>query len=100
MNLTLYSSHDFLFIENGKGEFRKLTGKIQPQIIKSINESELTIRFTTDHKGSKKGFRMSVRYVLDGKQDIGIRNKFQMSPNSFSFHDFHPFYFRKYVSKR
>ena len=65
--MNFYSSHDFLFIENGQGELRKLTGKIPPQIIKSTNESELTIRFTTDHKGSKKGFRMAIRYVLDGK---------------------------------
>ena len=43
-----------------------MTGKISPQTIRSTG-SEMRIRFTSDFKGSNKGFRISVKYVLAGK---------------------------------
>ena len=44
-----------------------MTGKILPTTIHSLS-SEMTIRFTSDHKKTKKGFQIKIEYVLTGKK--------------------------------
>ena len=58
-------SHDFLFIESNNPT--KLTGRIPPQTIKSLDDSDMIIRFTSDHKFTKNGFKIRISYVDDGK---------------------------------
>ena len=63
-----FKSHDFLFIGyDDEREFNRHTGKISPQTFKSTDESDLRVRFISDHKVSKIGVIISIEYIDDGK---------------------------------
>ena len=71
-NTFFFPSHDFLFIEYGEFESIELTGKISSKIIKSYDDSDVVIRFTSDHKGFANGVKLRILYVHAGNGYILI----------------------------
>ena len=61
VSLTL-KSQDFVSIDEGNREIKKLTGVINEEMVQS-SHSDLKIHFKSDHEGKRMGFEIIIKYI-------------------------------------
>ena len=61
-----YFSHDFVNIYDGNQKIEEFTGIITASVIRSFS-SNMTVQFTSDEFGVKKGFKLKIGFVNLGK---------------------------------